>query len=362
MNRLIGALFIIISATSFGTLAILGRYAYADGMDTFTILALRFTFAAALMALLLFARCESFPRGRTLWQLIGMGAIGYVGQSFSYLTATRFASAGLVALLLYLYPVFVAVLSALILKEKFTRLKILALGLATFGAALTANPQGGGWTGILLAIMAAAIYSVYIIVGTGVMKRVSAFQSSTVIFASAGAVYCTLALVNGCGRAKCPVGHVDTCLFTTRFQGNGNRGEFERILWPTLGAHCHHQVVWWRVDRDHALPMQGALAVRSPLLTASTLSGLQDNPVAPPLAQPCFGGNQRPDMIQWRIDQYLALDDEVLRHGTSLSCCAALLSGAVCSATSFRRSSRCAHRVSYSSSHVATSCSGFGSR
>ncbi len=197
MNRLIGALFIIISATSFGTLAILGRYAYADGMDTFTILALRFTFAAALMALLLFARCESFPRGRTLWQLIGMGAIGYVGQSFSYLTATRFASAGLVALLLYLYPVFVAVLSALILKEKFTRLKILALGLATFGAALTANPQGGGWTGILLAIMAAAIYSVYIIVGTGVMKRVSAFQSSTVIFASAGAVYCTLALVNG---------------------------------------------------------------------------------------------------------------------------------------------------------------------
>jgi drug/metabolite transporter (DMT)-like permease len=197
LNRLIGALFIIISATSFGTLAILGRYAYADGMDTFTILALRFTFAAALMALLLFARRESFPRGRTLWQLIGMGAIGYVGQSFSYLTATRFASAGLVALLLYLYPVFVAVLSALILKEKFTRLKILALGLATFGAALTANPQGGGWTGILLAIMAAAIYSVYIIVGTGVMKRVSAFQSSTVIFASAGAVYCTLALVNG---------------------------------------------------------------------------------------------------------------------------------------------------------------------
>jgi drug/metabolite transporter (DMT)-like permease len=197
LNRLIGALFVIISATSFGTLAILGRYAYADGMDTFTILALRFTFATALMALLLFARRESFPRGRTLWQLVGMGAIGYVGQSFSYLTATRFASAGLVALLLYLYPVFVAVLSTLILKEKFTLLKILALGLATFGAALTANPQGGGWTGILLAILAAAIYSVYIIVGTGVMKRVSAFQSSTVIFASAGAVYCTLALVNG---------------------------------------------------------------------------------------------------------------------------------------------------------------------
>jgi drug/metabolite transporter (DMT)-like permease len=197
LNKLFGALLIVISATSFGTLAILGRYAYADGMDTFTILALRFTLAAALMALLLIARREPFPRGRTLWQLIGMGAIGYVGQSYSYLTAIKFASAGLVALLLYLYPVFVAVLSAFFLKEKFSLAKVLALGLATLGAALTANPQGGSWTGILFAITAAGIYSVYIIVGTGVMKRVSAFQSSTVIFASAGAVYCTLALVNG---------------------------------------------------------------------------------------------------------------------------------------------------------------------
>lgn len=197
VNKFLGALLIVISATSFGTLAILGRYAYADGMDTFTVLALRFSLAAALMALILMLRREPFPRGRTLWQLVGMGALGYVGQSYSYMSAIKFASAGLVALLLYLYPVFVAVLSAIFLKEKFTPLKIAALTLATLGAALTANPQGGSWTGILFAITAAGIYSVYIIVGTGVMQRVSALQSSTVIFASAGAVYSVLALVNG---------------------------------------------------------------------------------------------------------------------------------------------------------------------
>jgi drug/metabolite transporter (DMT)-like permease len=38
---------------------------------------------------------------------------------------------------------------------------------------------------------------VYIIVGTNVMKHVSALQSSTVIFASAGAVYGILTAVNG---------------------------------------------------------------------------------------------------------------------------------------------------------------------
>jgi drug/metabolite transporter (DMT)-like permease len=197
MNRIIGVILIVISAASFGTLAIFGRYAYAAGLDIFTLLFLRFTFSALLMAVLLIFRRESLPRGGTLGRLVGMGALGYVGQSFSYLTAIKYASAGLVALLLYLYPTFVAVLSTIFLKEKINRVKIIALGLASLGAALTANPQGGQWTGILLALSAAAIYSVYIIVGTGVMQQVSAVQSSTVIFTAAGIVYGALTAING---------------------------------------------------------------------------------------------------------------------------------------------------------------------
>ena len=167
MNRLSGILFIIISAASFGTLAILGRYAYADGLDTFTLLFLRFTFSALIMAGIHVARREGLPRGRPL------------------------------ALLLYLYPVFVAILSVIILKEKLNRVKVMALALATCGVALIVDPQGGQWLGILLAIGAAAIYSVYIIVGTGVMKKVSAMPSSTVIFASAGLVYGVLTAFKG---------------------------------------------------------------------------------------------------------------------------------------------------------------------
>ena len=197
MNRLIGAVLILISAASFGTLAILGRYAYADGLDTFTIMALRFGLAAVLMAGLLVVRREPWPRGSTLLRLIGMGALGYVGQSFAFLTATQFASAGLVALLLYLYPAFVAVLSAVFLNEKFTSLKIVALRVSHFRRGADRRSTGGQWTGILLAIAAAAIYSVYIIVGAGVMQQVSALQSSTVIFASAGVVYTGLAIAAG---------------------------------------------------------------------------------------------------------------------------------------------------------------------
>ncbi|MDP2778401.1 MAG: EamA family transporter, partial [Anaerolineales bacterium] len=104
MKKLTGILLIAISATSFGTLAIFGRYVYADGMDIFTVLFMRFGIAAIVMIIILLLRKEHFPSRQIFAQLVGMGALGYVGQSFFYMTAIKYASSGLVALLLYLYP------------------------------------------------------------------------------------------------------------------------------------------------------------------------------------------------------------------------------------------------------------------
>ena len=210
MKQLTGILLIAISAGSFGTLAIFGRFLYADGLDIFTMLFLRFGVAALLMLAILLVRRERFPRGKILLQLIGMGALGYVGQSFSYLTAIKYASAGLVALLLYLYPMFVFVLSVIVLHEKATWVKIVAIISALLGTALTVDPAGGQLLGILLAISAALIYSVYIIVGTNVMRHVSAVQSSVVIFASAGTVYGILMIFNGVHLPSTSSGWINT--------------------------------------------------------------------------------------------------------------------------------------------------------
>ncbi len=197
MKKLIGILLIAVSAASFGTLAIFGRYAYDDGMDTFTVLFLRFGISAVFMTVVLLLRKEHFPRGKILAQLVGMGALGYVGQSFLYMTAIKYASAGLVALLLYLYPMFVFILSVFVLREKVNWVKTTALILALVGSALTVDPNGGQLIGALMAVTAALIYSIYIIVGTNVMKHVSAVQSSAVIFASASVVFGMLAFTSG---------------------------------------------------------------------------------------------------------------------------------------------------------------------
>ncbi|MCZ7009993.1 DMT family transporter, partial [Salmonella enterica] len=84
------------------------------------LLSVRFVLASiALAAVMRWQRIALPPWPRVL-ALAAMGGIGYVGQSFCFFSALNHAQASLVALLLYLYPVFVTVMAALFLKEKLT--------------------------------------------------------------------------------------------------------------------------------------------------------------------------------------------------------------------------------------------------
>ncbi len=197
-HRWMGVLLIVISAASFGALPIFIRLAYRTGADPTTLLVLRYSIAAVVMVAIMFARKTPLPRGRILLGLVLMGAVGYVGQSFAYFTALTMASASLVALLLYLYPAIVTMLSALFFKERLTAAKVGALTLALVGTALTIGPAGSGRVaGILLAIAAAVIYSVYILVGSRIIPHASAIAASTTVITAAAAVYIGIVAVRG---------------------------------------------------------------------------------------------------------------------------------------------------------------------
>ena len=71
MKRFAGIALIVISAASFGTLPIIGRFAHAGWLDVTTMEFLRFTPAALLMLGWITVRKEPLPRGRTLLQLGG---------------------------------------------------------------------------------------------------------------------------------------------------------------------------------------------------------------------------------------------------------------------------------------------------
>ena len=181
---------VLLSAAGFGTGPIFARIAYADGIDTPTLMFLRFSIAGAVMALLLLKRRDPWPRQGDLPVLLLMGIFGYVGQSLCYFSALHYASAGLTALLLYLYPAIVTLIVALATRRRLDRTRILALLAALAGTALTVSDGlEGRLPGILLGIGAALIYSVYIVVGERLLKTVSAMGMATVVSLTAAAVY-----------------------------------------------------------------------------------------------------------------------------------------------------------------------------
>lgn len=207
MRRRAGILYILASAASFGAMPIFARVAYADGVDTYTMLALRFAAAFAILAGLMRLRRVGWPRGGTLAGLIAMGGLGYVGQAFCYFSALQHAPAGLVALLLYLYPALVAVLATVVLKERLTRRKLAALVLALGGAVLTIGlSRGGTPAGVAFGLGAAGIYAVYIIAGTRLLERAPALAAATVVIAAAGVVYAVLAAAHGPHWPATPAG------------------------------------------------------------------------------------------------------------------------------------------------------------
>jgi drug/metabolite transporter (DMT)-like permease len=205
-RRNVGVACVVISAAAFGAMAILARFAFASGVDTVTLLALRFAIGSVLMLAMVRARGAAMPRGTTLGVLIALGALGYGGQAITYFTALSLAPAGLAALLLYLHPALVALLAAVFLHERMTAAKLGALAIALAGTTLTVAPAIGGdaiagmpqvATGLVFAVASAAFYAVYIVVAAAVGARAQASTMSAVVITSAAIVFVAAMLIRG---------------------------------------------------------------------------------------------------------------------------------------------------------------------
>jgi drug/metabolite transporter (DMT)-like permease len=198
MQKVYGFGLVLISAVAFGAMPIFARFAYAAGSDPITLLFFRFSIGALCMAALLLIKGASFPRGRVLVILLLMGLLGYAGQSISYFTALTLIPAGLVAILLYLYPILVMILSVLFFKERVSACKLLALIMALSGTVLVIGLQiGGSPAGIAWGLGAALIYSLYIVTGATVMRRAEPLTASMVIMTGAAFSLAVMTSVRG---------------------------------------------------------------------------------------------------------------------------------------------------------------------
>jgi drug/metabolite transporter (DMT)-like permease len=170
-RRALGVALILVSAFGFGSGALLAKPAYAQGLDWHVLSAYRFLFGALLAWawLLLFPASRAALRQADRRLVVVSLALGllYVGNSATYFAGLEDVDASLAALVVYVYPALVAVLSLRFGRRLEGRRAWGALCLALVGVALAV---GGISTerlppldGLLLIIASPIIYAVWII-------------------------------------------------------------------------------------------------------------------------------------------------------------------------------------------------------
>jgi drug/metabolite transporter (DMT)-like permease len=167
----VGIGLIVVSAIGYGSGSVLAAPIYATGIDWLTLVGWRFLFGAALGWGWVLVSAERrraarrMPR-RQVAVALALGAL-FTGNAGTYYAGLETVPAALAGVLVYTYPVLVAVLSLRFATRLPGRRPWVALGLAVVGSALalggidvrTAPPVGG----LLLVWASALIYSVWII-------------------------------------------------------------------------------------------------------------------------------------------------------------------------------------------------------
>lgn len=179
-----GYLLIIISAMGFGLIPIFASYAYDNNVSLTTLLFLRFTFTSIILFTYIFIKKVQISITRSqLFSLILLGGVLYTLQSTFYFTSIKYIPASLAVLLLYLYPVFVAILSFFVNKEQISIKLFISIAISLTGMILILGTPSTdiNFIGVILALGAAITYSIYIIYGNKITLQVSPIISSAFI-------------------------------------------------------------------------------------------------------------------------------------------------------------------------------------
>lgn len=197
LSRRSATLLVLLSALGFASMALFAKFAYGAGVTPSVLLAMRFGLAALMLAPVVFLQRLPLPRGMALGGLVLMGVL-YTAQSQSFFTALLHASSGLVALLLYVYPVLVTLLAVALGWERLDRRTGLLLVFAIGGmAVMLGDNLEGQPLGIVLGLAAAGLYAIYILIGGRVTLGTNPLAATLVIMSVAAVGNGTLAIGEG---------------------------------------------------------------------------------------------------------------------------------------------------------------------
>ena len=166
MEKTKGILFIILSAISFGFMPILAKLSYIGGANTYTTLFLRFFFAAIMLFFYLKSKGISLKLARKqLFLVLIIGVFGFTFTTASLFMSYNYISIGMATMIFYTYPAIVTLLSYVIYQERIYLRKVISLIISTIGIFILIDRGSASFNlvGIILAGMAAILYSLYVL-------------------------------------------------------------------------------------------------------------------------------------------------------------------------------------------------------
>lgn len=173
----------IIAGAAYGTNPLFGKEVLAGGASVPTVLFFRYLFATLFMAMLMGAKRESFRISyRQGWLLALLGLL-FSSSSLFLFAAYEYIPAGLATTVVYLYPVFTAlIMVCLKVKQNWQVWVSIAASLA--GVFILMDPLGSATfnlTGAVLAALSALSYAVYLVIVNS-SKQMQKLSAHTITF------------------------------------------------------------------------------------------------------------------------------------------------------------------------------------
>lgn len=156
---------IILAGVLWGTSGIFSELLSPYGFTAWQMTALRGAVAFLCLALFALLRDRRLfcARGRAILLYLCIG-LALFGTSGCYFAAMRLTSVSTAVVLMYTAPVMVMLFSVLFWKERFTKLKLLSVGVMLFGCVLVSGVIGGLYldpVGFLVGLLSGVSYASY---------------------------------------------------------------------------------------------------------------------------------------------------------------------------------------------------------
>ena len=165
--RIKGLLIGTAAAATYGLNPLFALPLYADGLDTYSVLLLRYLGAIPLLAIMIKARGRSFAVRRD--QIVPVVVLGLMLglSSLGLFLSYRYIDAGIASTLLFVYPLMVALIMAALYHEKLTMQTVVCLLTALVGIFLLSHTSAGAAIsaiGVFWVVVSALSYAVYIVI------------------------------------------------------------------------------------------------------------------------------------------------------------------------------------------------------